>query len=378
MGYKNSLKTKRPDAIPENAFHEELLTEISQLIEESKYYVAREFNSTLILLNWMIGSRINKAILSNSRADYGEQIINSLAEQLSLKYGKGYSRPNLFRIVRFARLYPDKQIVSTLSRQLSWSHLMLFCSLEDDLKRDFYTHMSRIERWSVRTLKGKIDSMLFERTALSRKPEGVIQQQLQDLKKDDILSPDFVFHDPCFLHFVGLKDTYSESDLESAILNKLTEFIQELGTNFCFVARQKRMSTTSKDRYLDLLFFHRRLRRLIAIELKMADFEPAHKGQMEWYLRWLDKNERQPGEEKPLGIILCANKDQEDVEYLELDASGIHVAQYLTELPPKALLEEKLRQAIAMAKESHLKQKIVCSDKDIYTVEQSFCSDKFS
>ena len=341
--------------IAPNLNHDQLLVEISGLIEDGKKRIAREFNSTLVLLNWLIGSRINQAVLCDVRAEYGEQIIDRLAEQLTLKYGKGYSRPNLFRMVRFAKLFPEKEIVSTLSRQLSWSHLLLFCSIEDELKRDFYVQICGIEQWSVRTLKGKIDNMLFERTALSKKPDTVIRQQLQHTKVTGELSPDLVFRDPCFLNFTGLKDAYSEVDLESAILNQITEFIQELGSDFCFVARQKRMSTNNKDRYLDLLFFHRRLRRLIAIELKLTAFEPEHKGQMEWYLRWLDKNERYPGEEKPLGIILCASKDQEDVEYLELDASGIHVAQYLTELPPKAILEEKLKTAITVAKEHYLK-----------------------
>lgn len=355
---KTIIKLETEIDAANNLNNDQLLIEISNLIENGKRNVAREFNSTLVLLNWLIGSRINQAILGDVRAEYGEQIINRLAEQLTLRYGKGYSRPSLFRMVRFTKLFPEKEIVSTLSRQLSWSHLLLLCAIEDDLKRDFYIQMCGIEQWSVRILKDKIDVMLFERTAISRKPDEVIRQQLQDTKETGELSPDLVFRDPCFLNFTGLKDAYSEADLESAILNQITDFIQELGTDFCFVARQKRMSTNNKDRYLDLLFFHRRLRRLIAIELKLSAFEPAHKGQMEWYLRWLDKHERRSGEEKPLGIILCANKDQEDVEYLELDASGIHVAQYLTELPPKAVLEEKLKNAIATAKENYLKREL--------------------
>ncbi len=345
--------------------HKQLFAEISQLIEKGRNQVAREVNSTLVVLNWLVGSRINQAVLGEVRAEYGEKIINGLAVELTSKYGKGFSRPNLFRMLKFSKLYPDQEIVSTLSRQLSWSHFILLCSIEDDLKREFYTQICQIERWGVRTLKDKIDGMLFERTALSKRPDKVIQQNLKNLKETGEISTDLVFKDPFLLHFMGLKEAYSESDLESAILSQLTEFIQELGTDFCFVARQKRMSTLKKDRYLDLLFFHRRLRRLIAIELKLTEFEPAHKGQMEWYLRWLDENERRPGEEKPLGIILCSDKDQEDVKYLELDASGIHVAQYLTELPPKAILENKLRQAIVLAKENYLKNSLIETNEDI-------------
>lgn len=195
--------------------------------------------------------------------------------------------------------------------------------------------------------------MLFERTALSKQPEKLIEHELAKLKETQMLTPNMVFKDPCFLDFLGLKTQYTESDLESAILDHIVEFIQELGTDFCFVARQKRMPTKQKDRYLDLLFFHRGMRRLVAIELKLGRFEPEHKGQMEWYLRWLDRNERKAGEDKPLGIILCSHKDEEDVEYLELDDAGIHVSQYLTELPSKALLEEKLHRAIANARERY-------------------------
>ena len=213
--------------------------------------------------------------------------------------------------------------------------------------------MASIERWSVRTTKDKINSMLFERTAISKKPEDVIKLELEHLSKTQTLSPDLVFKDPCFLDFIDLESRCSESDLENAILNHITEFLHEIGNDFCFVARQKRMSTKQKDRYLDLLFFHRGMKRLVAIELKLGQFEPEHKGQMEWYLRWLDKNERKNGEDKPIGIILCANKDHEDVEYLELDHAGIHVAQYLTELPPKELLEEKLHKAIAIARQEY-------------------------
>jgi predicted nuclease of restriction endonuclease-like (RecB) superfamily len=235
---------------------------------------------------------------------------------------------------------------------------MLILPIKDEIKRDFYTQMSLIEKWVVRDLKEKIDSNLFERTVLSKKPEYVIKESIKKLIENSEMSTDLVFRDPYLLNFLGFKDSYSESDLETAILNQLEEFIQEFGSDFCFVARQKTMSTANTDRRLDLLFFHRRLRRLIAIELKLTKFEPSHKGQMEWYLSWLDKHERLPHEEKPLGIILCAEKDHEDVEYLEMDASGIHVAQYITELPPRNLLEKKVRIAMKIATEQIEKNKL--------------------
>ena len=330
-----------------------LIHDISKLIESAKAHISREFNLTLVVLNWHIGYRINQEILKNERADYGQQLIKNLADQLQIKYGQGYDKTSLSRMIKFVKLYPDQNIVATLSQQLSWSHLIKIISIADDLKRDFYTEVCRIEHWDVRTLRSKINGMLYERTALSKKPASFIKKEIIKLKQTNTLTPDFVFHDPCFLTFTGLEKDYSETDLENAILDELTKFIQEFGNDFCFVARQKRMSTSQKDRYLDLLFFHRGMRRLIAVELKIGAFEPSHKGQMEWYLNWLDKHERKANEEHPLGIILCADKDQEDVEYLELSESGIHVAQYLTQLPPREILEDKLRKAIDIAREKY-------------------------
>ena len=344
---------KKIELANENIDYQNLFDDIVKLIQAGKNQVATEVNSTVVILYWSIGKRINLEVLENSRANYGDQIISNISKELTQKFGRGYSRSALFRMVRFAKLYPNKEIVASLSRQLSWSHLILICQIENELQRDFYFQMTSIERWSVRTTKDKINAMLFERTAISKKPEDVIKLELERLSETQELSPDLVFKDPCFLDFIDLESRYSESDLENAILNHITAFLHEIGNDFCFVARQKRMSTKQKDRYLDLLFFHRGMKRLVAIELKLGQFEPEHKGQMEWYLRWLDKNERKVGEDKPIGIILCANKDHEDVEYLELDQAGIHVAQYLTELPPKELLEEKLHKAIAIARQEY-------------------------
>lgn len=251
-------------------------------------------------------------------------------------------------MIKFAKQFPDREIVSTLSRQLSWSHYVIICSIDDGLKREFYAEMSRIQRWSVRALQQQMNGMLYERTVLSKEPENVIRAQLDKLKNDNEMTPELTFKEPYFLDFIGAHTYESEEELENLILNNITDFLQELGTDFCFVARQKRMSTSKKDRYLDLLFFNRRLRRLIAIDLKLGDFDPAYKGQMEWYLNWLDKNERFSYEDRPLGIILCAGKDHDDIEYLEMDKTGIHVAQYLTELPPKEILEAHLRWAITV------------------------------
>ena len=325
--------------------------DIATLIQSAKGHVAREYNSTQVYLAWFIGKRIEDELLQHKRADYGEKLIESIAETLSRQYGSGYTRSSIFRMIKFYRYFSDERIVSTLSRQLSWSHFILICTMEDELKRTFYAEMCRVQKWSVRGLKQQIDSMLYERTALSKSPSDVINAQLKELQNEDKMTPELVFKDPYFIEFTSGKSYLSEADLETAILDNITTFLQELGSDFCFVARQKRMSTGKKDRYLDLLFFNRRLMRLIAIELKLGDFDPAYKGQMEWYLNWLNEHERLPHEAKPLGIILCAGKDHEDIQYLELDKTGIHVAQYLTELPAKDVLEKKLKHAIALAQE---------------------------
>jgi len=302
-----------------------------------------------VQLYWQIGTRIRTEVLKNERADYGKQICLTLSNKLVLEFGRGFSMPNLFKMLQFAEFFSDFQIVSTLSRQLSWSHFTELIREKDPLKREFYAEMCRVENWSVRTLRSKINGMLFERTALSKKPAELARQELEKLQKTDQLSPDLVFRDPYFLDFLQLKDTYSEKDLESAILRELESFILELGTGFAFVGRQVRITIDGEDHYIDLLFYHRLLRRLVVIDLKLDRFKATYKGQMELYLRWLEEHEMKPGEETPLGLILCADKSSETIELLRLNESGIHVASYLTELPPISVLRQKLHESIARA-----------------------------
>lgn len=323
-----------------------LLGDVRKMIEDARVAVASAVNARLTTLYWRIGRRIGREVLGGARAQYGEEIVSVLARQLELDYGTGFSEKNLRRMIQFAQVFPDEQIVVALIRQLSWTHLLALIPLKDPLQRDFYAEMCRIERWSVRTLRQKIASMLYERTALSRKPAELAKLELRALREEDRITPDLVFRDPYLLDFLGLQDTFQERDLEAAILRELEAFIMELGRGFTFVARQKRITVDGEDFYLDLLFFHRDLRRLVAVELKLDKFRPDHKGQMELYLRWLDKHERKPGEESPLGIILCAGKSAEQIELLELSRSSIHVAEYLTVLPPKEVLQRKLREAI--------------------------------
>lgn len=327
-----------------------LIGDIRALIEETRSAVAVTVNTAMTLLYWRIGKRICEDILGNERAGYGDEMVATLSQQLTTDYGRGFSEKSLRHMIVFSETFPELEIVSTLSRQLSWSHFKEIIYLKQPLQKEFYAEMCRVERWSVRTLRDKIASMLYERTALSRKPEALARTELESLRDKDLLTPDLVFRDPYVLDFLDLKDSYSEKDLESAILREIESFLLELGAGFSFIARQKRMTVDGDDFYLDLLFFHRDLRRLVAVELKLDKFRPDHFGQMALYLRWLDKFERKPGEESPLGIILCSGKDDERVELLELGQAGIHVAEYLTELPPKEILQRKLHAAIEQSR----------------------------
>jgi predicted nuclease of restriction endonuclease-like (RecB) superfamily len=328
----------------------EVYQEIAGLIRTARQNVQFTVNYELSMLYWAIGRLIKREILRDQRAEYGGRVVDLLGHQLTMEYGKGFSRANLFRMVRFYEVFPDEQIVSSLMRQLTWTHFLELMAFQDAVKREFYLTMCLNERWSVRVLKDRIASMLYERTAISKKPEDTIQTDLAQLRQDKTMSAELFFRDPYILDFLELRDVYTEKDLESAILVELERFILEFGVDFAFLARQKRITVDNEDYYLDLLFYHRKMRRLVLIELKLDKFRPEHKGQVELYLRWLDKHERLPGEESPLALILCAEKSSETVELLELGKSDIHVAQYLTEMPPKEILERKLREAITRAR----------------------------
>lgn len=329
---------------------ENVYEEISKLITAAKHRVQFNLNSEMMLLYWQVGKTIRNEILDNQKPEYGKEVVENLSIQLTSSYGKGYSRRNLFNMLGFYDSFPQYEIVQTLSAQLSWSHMLEILRIEDNLKKSFYIAMVENERWSVRTLKERINSMLYERTSLSKLPEETIKNDLALLTDSNVMTSELFFRDPYVLDFLELEDTFSEKDLENAILSELEKFILEFGRDFTFAGRQIRITIGDRDYYIDLLFYHRKLRRLVLIELKIGEFQPEHKGQVELYLRWLDKYEKNPGEESPIGIILCAEKSNETVELLELDQSGIHVAQYLTQLPPKEILEEKLHLAIQRAK----------------------------
>ncbi|MBK7031616.1 MAG: DUF1016 family protein [Bacteroidales bacterium] len=334
-----------------NKSYDLLVNDLIFLIEENRRKLAATANAVLTITYWQVGKRINKDFLDNKRAEYGKQIVVSVARHLTSRYGKSFEEKNLRRMMQFAQVFDDRKIVVSLIRQLSWTHFIALIPIKDPLQREFYTQMCLLEGWSVKTLRNKIDGMLFERTAISKKPEELIKKEITSLKDTGNISPDLVFRSPYFLNFTGLKNTFSEKMLEDAILHELEQFIMELGVGFTFVERQKRMIIDCEDFYLDLLFFHRKLKRLIAIELKLGKFKAADKGQMELYLRWLEKHEMQQEEFPPLGLILCAEGNTEQIELLQLEKAGIKVAEYLTELPDRQLLKEKLHRELELKRQ---------------------------
>jgi predicted nuclease of restriction endonuclease-like (RecB) superfamily len=328
-----------------------LIKDLRQIIEQARGHVAATANYELTMMYWHIGERINREVLGNQRAEYGKQIVAQVATQLQEDYGKkGFEIRNIRRMMQFAALFPQEQIVSQAATQLTWSHFMEVLPLKNDIAREFYITLAASERWGRNRLRKEIDGMLFERTAIATKPDELIKKELSTLRDNDVMSPDLVFKSPYFLEFTGLKGMYSEKSLEDCLIAHLEQFIIELGNGFTFVARQKRMIIDGEDFYLDLLFYHRRLHRLIAIDLKKGRFKAQYKGQMELYLRWLEANEMEPGEESPLGLLLCTEGGEEQIELLQLDKSGIKVAQYMTELPPREVLIRQIQKSLEAAK----------------------------
>ena len=330
----------------------DLMKDLRQIIDSARQRVAVTANAELTMMYWHIGERINREVLGNQRAEYGKRIVSMVATQLQNQYGtKGFEIRNIRRMMQFAQKIPKEQIVSQLATQLTWSHIIEVLPVKDSLAVEFYLTMSSSGRWGRNRLRKEIDSMLFERTAIATKPDELIKKELADLRDDSNMSPDLVFKSPYFLDFTGLKGMYSEKSLEDSLVAHLEQFILELGNGFTFVERQKRMIIDGEDFYLDLLFFHRKLHRLIAIDLKLGRFKAQYKGQMELYLRWLEAHEMELGEEPPLGLLLCTEGGEEQIELLQLDKAGIKVAQYMTELPSRKVLMEQIRKSLEIAKE---------------------------
>jgi predicted nuclease of restriction endonuclease-like (RecB) superfamily len=341
--------SRRKKMIEQTKAEKLLVLEIKTLIEEGRNKAVMAVYSTLTLTYWQVGKRINQEVLHGERAEYGKRVVELLANELVLLYGKSFATRNLRRMMQFSEIFPDFEILSPLVSQLSWTHFTLLLPLQNNEARMFYAKQTIASKWSKRELQNQIERKAFERSEISNTKLS--------LAKVDHLQGNF--KDPYFLDFLGLRDGYLEQELENALIKELELFILELGQGFAFVERQKRMIIDGEDFYLDLLFFHRKLKRLIAIELKIGQFKAAYKGQMELYLNWLDKYERQEDEQYPIGLILCAEVGTEQVELLNMQKDNIMVAEYWTSLPPKKLLEEKLHNALIEVKERLAEQKFL-------------------
>lgn len=326
-----------------------LIADLRKMIGEARKRVAVSVNSEAVVLYWSVGCRIRADVLRNKRAEYGERVLVDISEKLTHEFGPGWGLRKIQHCVRSADVFSQEQIVSAVRTQLGWTHLKMIMAEHDDVKRDFYLTLCAHEHWSTRELEKKMDGMLYERTAIAKHPEDIVRKELAKVREKGELTPDIVFKSSYILDFLRLNGDYSERDLETAILSEIQEFLRELGTDFAFLDRQKRFTIDGTDYKIDLLFYHRSLKRLIAIDLKLGKFKPKYEGQMRLYLRWLDRNERRDGEESPIGLILCSEGNTEHVEYLMLENGDVRVAQFLTELPKVEEVKARLQRAVVLA-----------------------------
>lgn len=317
-----------------------LFNRIAEIIENRKFRAGAYVNQETTLMFWEVGQQIGSAVLDGGRGTYGKQIVVTLAQQLQEKYGGSFDYANVTRMVKFAKRFPDVEIVVPLAQQLSWSHIIALLPLKSDEAFRYYAKDAVDRRLGKRELRRQISRKAYER------------REIADLQlTEQSVVPFNVFKDPYLLDVLDLKENFLEADLERAVLAEIEAFMLEFGHGLAFLERQKRMTMDGDDFVLDLLFYHRILRRLIAIELKIGKFKPSYMGQMRFYLKWLDRYERQKGEEAPIGLLLCTSASRDQIELLEIDKEGIAVAEYWTELPPKTEFERKIKEIMYEAKE---------------------------
>ena len=323
-----------------------------EIIETRKSRAGAYANREVTLMYWEIGRYIGSVLLGGERAEYGKRIVSTLSTQLVFKYGKSFELRNLRRMMQFAEKFDNFEIVSELATQLNWSHVIELLPLKTHEARMYYANDIVSRNYGIKELRRQISRKAYERREIAN----------TSLSEDSAI-PFNVFKDPYILDIFDLKDNFAEADLEKAILTELERFILEFGHGFAFVERQKRMIIDGGDIVLDLLFYNRKLKRLVAVELKVDSFKAAYKGQMELYLKWLDRYERQEGEEAPIGLILCATAKRESIELLEMDKSGIAVAEYWTDLPPKEDFERKIKEILHEAQERLKRREILKNGK---------------
>jgi predicted nuclease of restriction endonuclease-like (RecB) superfamily len=376
-----------------------LVTDLASLIEQGRKAAVRYVNTALVATYWLMGRRIVEyEQKGKERAEYGEALLKRLSIDLTKKFGKGWGEPHLRAVRQFYLIYGDLEKRYTLCSKsekadetnirrtpysecvpvklpstklnllsvesfnalfpLSWSHYRLLMRLDEPFKREFYEVECIRGNWSVRQLDRQIQSMLYERTALSKRKLSVIAKAHD---KPITLKPEDEIKDPYILEFLGLKDEYSESQLEEALIRHLEHFLLELGIGFTFVARQKRITLEGSHYRLDLLLYHRILRCLVAIDLKIGEFSHADAGQMNLYLNYLKDKEKLPEENDPVGLILCTDKKKTVVEYaLGGMSNKIFASKYKLQLPdPKVLKDE-----IERERQKLLEMKILQEEKE--------------
>lgn len=323
---------------------------VADIIDQARREIVVYVNKQANMMFWHIGRFINEDMGYKQYSAYGSKILATLSQRLTARYGKGYTYSAVTRMMKVARYYSDAQMFATLSQTLTWGHFLELVTIEDPTKRLFYQQMGIAEHWSIRQLRDKQDEMAYERSLIAAKPDDEIVKTLEKTTSDHI-APDVVLKNSYILDFLGLSDYYSEEELEDAIAKQLEGFILELGQGFAFLERQKRFTIDGTDYYLDLLFYHRKLKCLVAIDLKLGKFKPQYKGQMELYLKYLQKYEMQSEENEPIGLLLCSEGNSEHIELMMLNEDRIKVAQYLTYLPDKQWFIDKLNRSILIAKE---------------------------
>ncbi len=362
---------------------------IVDLLQAARAQAARSVNALMTASYWEIGRRIVEAEQKGKRrAGYGEQLIERLTADLTAQFGRGFSRQNLWQMRSFYLNWPPEQILQTVSGEsailqtasdksqtpsavsaplqamparlaavaarfpLPWSAYVRLLSVKSDHARGFYETEALRGGWSVRQLDRQIDSQFYERTALSRNKTAMLAKGAV-AKPEDTITPDEAIKDPYVLEFLNLKDEYSEAELEEALIHRLQDFLLELGDDFAFVGRQKRLRLDDTWFRVDLVFFHRRLRCLVIVDLKVGKFTYADAGQMHLYLNYARANWMREGENPPVGLILCSRKGAAEAHYaLEGLPNKVLAAEYQTVLPSEAVIARELAHATRLLEET--------------------------
>jgi len=329
---------------PELKNYQSLKSQIGELLNLGRENAGRAVNTILVQTYWQIGRHIVEFEQGgNEKSEYGSSVLDRLSKDLTLEYGKGFSRSNLFLVRQFYIKYPK---IQTVSGFLNWSHFCEILKADNELEISFYSKECAKEKWSVRELKRQMKSMLFHRIALSKDKEAVLKLSEEG---SEIQNPLDILKDPYVFEFLGLRNptTYSESDLESSLVENLQNFLLELGKGFAFIGRQYRISLGNRHFFVDLVFYHRILKCFVLIDLKRGEIDHQDIGQMNLYLNYFRKEENTEGDNSPIGIVLGAYKDQILVEYATENISNqLFVSKYQLYLPDKKELAKELEKLL--------------------------------